>query len=103
LYDVQLPDVIDPQSGAQAALMYVGGNGGNAAIQVAGTDGRGNVVVLGFPFETITSAETRAAMMGRVFEFFELQVVPEPSTAALLGLGAGGMLIGRMGRTSVRP
>lgn len=94
LYDVQFPDVINPQSGAQSALSYVGGTGGSAAIQVAGTGGRGNVVMLGFPFETITSAEVRTAMMGRVLDFFDVKAVPEPSAAALLGLGAGGMLLG---------
>jgi hypothetical protein len=96
-YDAQFPDVINPQSGAQTALTYVGGSGGSAAIQVPGAGGRGSVVMLGFPFETITSADARAAMMGRVFDFFDLQVirVPEPSSAAILGLGAGGLFISR--------
>jgi hypothetical protein len=94
-YDAQFPDVINPQSGAQTALTYVGGAGGSAAIQVPGREGRGSVVMLGFPFETITNDETRAAVMGRVLGFFDLKVVPEPSAAALLGIGAGGLLIGR--------
>src|SRR5205823_1490057 len=52
-YDAEFPDVISPQAGAQTAMGYANGAGG-AAIQAAGTGGRGGVVMLGFPFETIT-------------------------------------------------
>jgi hypothetical protein len=86
-YNSELPDVIDPQAGAQTALSYSGGTGGSAAIQVTGTGGRGNVVMFGFPFETITTASTRAEVMGRVLDYFGVQAVPEPTSAALLGLG----------------
>ena len=75
-YNVEFPDVINPQAGAQAALSYVGGTGGNAAIQAAGTGGRGNIVMLGFPFETITTAANRAAVIDRVFDFFGLNEIP---------------------------
>ena len=64
-------DVINPQAGAEAALNYANG-AGNAAIQVAGTGGRGSVVMFGFPFETITTAANRAAVIDRVFDFFGL-------------------------------
>lgn len=98
-YDTEYPDVINPQAGALAALTYVGGTGGNAAIQAPGTNGRGSIVMLGFPFETITSAADRAAVMGRVLDFFGVTAVPEPSTAAILGISATGLLtIGRFGR-----
>ena len=39
-YNVEFPDVINPQAGAQAALTYAGG-AGNAAIQAAGTRRQG--------------------------------------------------------------
>lgn len=76
LYDVNTPDVINPQAGAQAALTYSGGSGGNAAIQAVGTGGRGNVVMFGFPFETITTAARRNDVIDRVFDFFGLDTVP---------------------------
>ena len=70
-YNAELADVISPQAGAQAALNYANGSG-NAGIQVAGTGGRGSVVMFGFPFETITTAVNRAAVIDRVFDFFGL-------------------------------
>ncbi|RIK83869.1 MAG: hypothetical protein DCC67_05600 [Planctomycetota bacterium] len=69
VYNVAFPDVISPQAGAQLALAYSGGVGG-AAIDVPGQAGRGNVVMFGFPFETITAAANRSAVMGRVLDFF---------------------------------
>ncbi len=69
-YDAEFPDVIAPQAGAVQALTYSGGSGGSAGIQVPGTDGRGSVVMFGFPFETITTAANRAAVMDRVLDFF---------------------------------
>jgi hypothetical protein len=74
-FRVSSPDVITPQAGAQLALNYSGGTGGGAAIQHVGTGGRGNVVMFGFPFETITNSNTRRDIMGRVLDFF----VPAPS------------------------
>jgi hypothetical protein len=70
-YDVDWPDVIAPQECAKEALAYVGSKQGVAAIQAKGGDGRGSIVLFGFPFETITTPENRAAVMGRVLEFFE--------------------------------
>ena len=67
-YDAQYPDRINPLGGATTALTYVGGSGGNAAIQYDG--GATKVVNFGFPFETITSESARIAVMDRVLEFF---------------------------------
>jgi hypothetical protein len=78
LYNVTTPDVIAAQPGAVVALNY--GNGaGAAAIQVTGTGGAGNIVVFGFPFETITDAARRQTAMGAILEFF----VPAPPAVAL--------------------
>jgi hypothetical protein len=88
-YNSEFPDVINPQAGAQAALTYSGGTGGTAAIQVPGTGGRGSVVMFGFPFETITTAANRAAVIDRVFDFFNLAALP-PDNADFDGDGEVG-------------
>ncbi|MFM7245343.1 MAG: fibronectin type III domain-containing protein [Planctomycetaceae bacterium] len=80
-YNVSFPDVLTAPSGSAVALAYSGGTGGAAAIQRAGTGGRGNVVVAGFPFETITQSSARAAVMERVLGFFS-QVPDVPITVA---------------------
>ena len=77
-YDSEYPDVINPQAEALAALSYANG-AGNAAIQAAGTGGKGSLVMLGFPFETITTAANRAAVIDRVFDFFGLAPPPPPN------------------------
>ncbi len=69
-YDSEFPDRISPLGGAISSLTYVGGSGGNAAIQFDGGDTK--IVNFGFPFETITTASDRAAVMDRVLEFFAL-------------------------------
>ncbi|BBO34820.1 N-acetylmuramoyl-L-alanine amidase [Lacipirellula parvula] len=78
-YNVSYPDVIAPQAGAISALTYSGGTGGSAGVQVAGTGGRGNIVVFGFPFETITTTANRAAVMDRVLDFFGVGAVVPPT------------------------
>jgi hypothetical protein len=74
-YNVRYADVIAPQAGAQMALEYLGVTGGGAGIQVPGVNGRGNVVMFGFPFETITVAATRAAVMDRVLGYFGVSAI----------------------------
>lgn len=82
-YNSEFPDVINPQAGALAAMTYSGGTGGNAAITVAPTAGRGAIVVFGFPFETITTAANRAAVMDRVLGFFALAPEPAPTVQSV--------------------
>lgn len=77
-YDSEYPDVINPQAGALAALSYANG-AGNAAIQATGTGGKGSLVMLGFPFEAITTVANRAAVIDRVFDFFGLAAPPPPN------------------------
>ena len=45
-------------------------------MQYKGQNGKGDVVIMGFPFETITNAAVRAEIMDRVLEFFELDAAP---------------------------
>ena len=59
-YDVDYPDVIGPRTGATTAMTYSGGTGGGAAIQYENTTTGSHLVMLGFPFETITTAANRA-------------------------------------------
>ena len=72
LYDVSSADVLSPGTGAQAALNYSGGSGGVAAVQKEGTAGQGNLVMFGFPFETIVDPSLRSTVMDNVLEFFNL-------------------------------
>lgn len=73
-YDSEFPDVIGPQPGAVSAMTY--STGGSAAVTHAGTGGRGSVVTLGFPLETITSAALRTAVAERVLNFFNITPLP---------------------------
>lgn len=63
--DVAYPDVIAPAGGGEAALRYVGGAGGTAAVVRSGSP---SVVVLGFPLEAIDTPADRAAVVGRILD-----------------------------------
>ncbi len=75
IYDVDWPDVVGPFGGSSTALTYVGGTGGSAAV-VYDADYR--LVHFGFPFETITDASIRAAIMTAVLDFFHLDPLDPP-------------------------
>ncbi|MFH0979940.1 MAG: N-acetylmuramoyl-L-alanine amidase [Planctomycetota bacterium] len=75
-YDVETPDQISPQTGAAACLTYVGGSGGAAGVQYDTCVYR--TVTFAFPFETITSASQRAAIMERVIGYLEATSGPIP-------------------------
>jgi hypothetical protein len=71
IYWVQNPDALTPLgAGAIAALSYVGGNGGTAAVQYDGLARDGKVVYFGFPFETITNVAARSTYMADSLRFF---------------------------------
>ncbi len=71
-YQEDYPDYFTPVGGGVATLRY--GNGRVAAVQYEGTFGagteEGRLIVLGFPFETITGSAAQAAVMARVVSFF---------------------------------
>jgi hypothetical protein len=79
-YNVDFPDRLAAINGSTSAMTYTGGTGGTAAIQFAGSAGE-RVVLLGFPFETITTAANRAAVMSAVLTFFNTAIDPSPITA----------------------
>jgi N-acetylmuramoyl-L-alanine amidase len=74
-YDVNFPDRISPLNGAATALTY--STGGAAAVQYADSTSGSKLVMLAFPFETITDAAMRNAVMARVLEYFELGAPPQ--------------------------
>ncbi|MBA3482609.1 MAG: fibronectin type III domain-containing protein, partial [Pirellulales bacterium] len=74
-YNVDTPDRINPLGGATAALSYSTGTGA-AGIQYTDAGNGSQLVMLAFPFETITTAANRAAVMERVVQYFQLTEVP---------------------------
>ncbi|MCA9240831.1 MAG: fibronectin type III domain-containing protein [Planctomycetales bacterium] len=72
-YDVGTADAISPVGGSQAALSYSNGAGA-AAVQY--NDGSQKLVMLAFPFETITSEAVRSEVMQRVLGYFDVEGVP---------------------------
>ncbi len=77
-YDADQPDQIAAQAGAVAALSYVGGTGGTAAVQYEDTCGRYRVMMFAFPFEAISSAAKRAEVMAVVIPWLEATPGPVP-------------------------
>jgi hypothetical protein len=74
-YNAEFPDVLSTTGGSQVALSYSGG-AGTAAISFS--DANNKVINLGFPFELISSEQTREDLMGMVVDFFELGSVRAP-------------------------
>jgi len=72
-YPAESADGIAPRPGAVAALSYVGGSGGTAAVQYEG--GGYRAIVLGFPFECITATEVRRELMRRAMQFLVIPPV----------------------------
>ena len=77
-YAVNSPDVLTPAGfGATAALEYVGGRSGAAAVAYDGSSGGGRTLLLGFPFETVVPAIQRTRLLADALEF--LGLLPAPS------------------------
>ncbi len=64
-YAATEPDILQPVQPAYCAMQY--GNGKNAAVAYSGNDYR--CFTMGFPFECITDAETRASIMRGILSF----------------------------------
>ena len=73
-YDVNAPDTVASvgAGGEISAMSYVGGTGTSAAIQYAPAGTTQKIVYMGFPFETITTANNRNAVMAAVLSFFNV-------------------------------
>lgn len=93
IYDVDWPDVLSANGGSTVALNYVGGTGGGAA---AVYDGTYQLVHFGFPFEAITSANSRLAVMIVVLNFFGFDAgeppLPPPADIILESRDASGVV-----------
>ncbi len=74
-YNVDTPDRITPLGGATAALNYNTGTGA-AGVQYTDAASGSQLVVFGFPFETITTAANRTAVIGRIIDYFSLTELP---------------------------
>ncbi|MEM1444487.1 MAG: N-acetylmuramoyl-L-alanine amidase [Planctomycetota bacterium] len=68
IYDATFPDVINPSNGSTLAMNYgTSGSGGGAAVQF-----NEQLVMLGFPFETILGQRDRIDVMGAALNYFGL-------------------------------
>ena len=72
-YYANYPDQLSTSGGSSVCMTYVGGSGGNAAVQYNGIF---KVVYLGFGFETIDGESNRNAIMSAALDFFGLSIVP---------------------------
>lgn len=72
-YNVDFPDRLAAAAGGAVAMNYSGGTGGGAV--VTSQTGATKTVLMGFPFETITSSANRNAVMARVLQFFGFRPV----------------------------
>lgn len=91
-YDADFPDVLAPEPGATEVITY--DNDAGAAMVWALDDESGTqVFTAGFPFETVSGADARADLMGRILAEFGL----EPDPVGEDGGGEGGDLSGGCG------
>jgi len=72
-YDVNFADVFTANAGATVLATY--STGGGAATRAIGTGERGDVVLMGFPVESILSSSARDQVVRRVLESFGLPTV----------------------------
>src|SRR5206468_6088898 len=63
-------------------LNYTGGTGGAAAIQYAAGTTAQKLVMMAFPFESITTAANRNAVMASVLNFFNIGLPTSATPAA---------------------
>ena len=69
VYCVESPDAIIPAGGNATTIMRYNEN--NLPAGVAADMGRYKTCIIGFPFETIKSAQSREVLMKGILDFFE--------------------------------
>lgn len=82
-YNVEFPDVIAPSGGSTAALSY-GGGAGTAAVQYENAGSGEQLVMLGFPFETLVGEGNPVDVMARVLDYFGFAVQEVPQASVIL-------------------
>lgn len=70
LYKVESPDAIEPASPEARTILRYSENNTSAAVAASGN---GNIVVFGFPFESILSDSDRHTVMASVMKYLETQ------------------------------
>ncbi len=75
VYDVGFPDVLAPLGGATAALAY-GAGAGSAGVQFTDDNSGEQLVMLGFPFETLVGDGNQTDVMARVLDYFGFATQP---------------------------
>ncbi len=70
IYKVESPDAIEPKGEGAKVLFRYKDNNKSAGICF---DGNYHSVILGFPFETITSAEQRSNLLGEILRYWKLK------------------------------
>ena len=68
IYNVESPDAIEPVGSSAVTLLRYTENNTSAAIAHNGTT---DIIVFGFPFETITTEKSRARVMQAVLDYFD--------------------------------
>jgi hypothetical protein len=68
IYKVESPDAIEPQGNGAQALFRYADNNKTAGISY---DGHYHTIVLGFPFESISSDQQRDELMGQLLKYWE--------------------------------
>jgi hypothetical protein len=75
-YPEDYPDSFTPNGGSQAVLKY--SNGQNAAVAYSGTfpggSAEGKVMIMGFPFETITDIQECDSLAGAILDYMDMTV-----------------------------
>ena len=85
IYYVGYPDVISPAAGSSLAFRYANGVGTAVYFQgvFPGGSTAGKLFYLGFPFETIYNESERNDLMGKIVEFFDLDVQSDISAPTI--------------------
>jgi hypothetical protein len=79
MYDPDWPDTLQDINGSVICLRYTGAGTPGAALQWPTGLTNGRIVMLGFPFECITSATIRNQLMVSTLDFFGTTVPVELS------------------------
>lgn len=76
VYAANYPDVLRVGSGAVTAAVYGASAAGTSGAIIQYSNATYRTVVMGFPFETITNAETRATVMTKAMQFLGDSATP---------------------------